>query len=204
MDMRMPVMDGIEATRRIRDPKSSVLDHGIPILAMTANVQQSDRQTCIEAGMNGFIPKPVSPIALRAALEELLPAMRANIALATQEAHSLPPDARLAPVFNRTEMMERAMGDEQLAAEILDAFFQDTPHQIKELKELLENGDAQACGRQAHSIKGAAANVGGERLRQVALEMEKAGDAGDLNAIAARVDSLESSFLEFREEAVLR
>ncbi len=96
------------------------------------------------------------------------------------------------------------MGDEQLATEILNAFFQDTPRQIEELRVLLENGEAQACGRQAHSIKGAAANVGGERLRQVALEMEKAGDAGDLNAVAAGMDGLEASFLEFQAEAVLR
>jgi HPt (histidine-containing phosphotransfer) domain-containing protein len=94
------------------------------------------------------------------------------------------------------------MGDQRLAAEILNAFFDDMPRQIEKLNDLLKNGDAQTCGRQAHSIKGAAAHVGGERLRQVALEMEKAGDAGDLNAIAARMDSLESRFLELRAEAL--
>jgi len=93
MDMRMPVMDGIEATRRIRDPKSSVLDHAIPIVAMTANVQQSDRTTCIDAGMNGFISKPVSPIALRTALGEWLPALQASISPATGNVLSPSPDA---------------------------------------------------------------------------------------------------------------
>jgi CheY-like chemotaxis protein len=74
MDMRMPEMDGVEATRRIRNPNSAVLNRQIPILAMTANVQQSDQSTCIEAGMNGFISKPIVPSEVRAALERWLPA----------------------------------------------------------------------------------------------------------------------------------
>lgn len=72
MDVRMPVMDGIEAARRIRNPQSSVLNHSVPIIAMTANVQKSDEDRCTGAGMNGFIPKPVSVKALREALEKFL------------------------------------------------------------------------------------------------------------------------------------
>jgi len=204
MDIRMPVMDGIEATRRIRDPKSCVMNHQIPILAMTANVQHSDRAKCIDVGMNGFVPKPISPIALHAALEQWLPGLpgkshpeEVSVALPTL-------DASLAPVFNRSGMLERAMGDQKLAAEILNAFLEDMPLQMDKLRELLRNGEVKSCGIQAHSIKGAAANIGGERLSQVALEMEQAGDAGDLNAIAARMDSLESRFVELREEAISR
>ena len=70
----MPVMDGIEATRRIREPNSTVLNRDIPIVAMTANVQPADQKRCLDEGMNGFIPKPVSPDAVFAALETWLPA----------------------------------------------------------------------------------------------------------------------------------
>jgi PAS domain S-box-containing protein len=73
MDMRMPEMDGVEATRRIRDPHSAVLNHEIPIIAMTANVQQSDRDACLQAGMNDFVTKPISPAEVRRVVEQWLP-----------------------------------------------------------------------------------------------------------------------------------
>ena len=72
MDMSMPEMDGIEATLCIRSPQSAVLNHNLPIIAMTASVQQSDRDRCLQAGMNGFMAKPVKPVELRAVLEEWL------------------------------------------------------------------------------------------------------------------------------------
>ena len=73
MDVQMPVMDGLEATRRIRNPHSAVLNHQIPIIAMTAGVMQEDRDRCLNAGMNDYVTKPVSPQALAEALEEWLP-----------------------------------------------------------------------------------------------------------------------------------
>jgi CheY-like chemotaxis protein len=76
MDVRMPVMDGLEATRQIRNPQSGVLNHAIPVIAMTANAMVSDRQRCLEAGMLGFVAKPVSLDTLREALEQWLPVPR--------------------------------------------------------------------------------------------------------------------------------
>ena len=72
MDIQMPEMDGLEATRIIRDPRSTVLDHQIPVIAMTAAAMQDDRERCLEAGMNGYISKPVSPLALVEALNSCL------------------------------------------------------------------------------------------------------------------------------------
>ena len=69
----MPVMDGIEATRQIRNPQSAVLDHLIPIIALTANAMQSDRQNCLASGMNDFVPKPIVQGVLRDALQKWLP-----------------------------------------------------------------------------------------------------------------------------------
>jgi PAS domain S-box-containing protein len=73
MDMQMPVMDGLEATRIIRDPNSAVLNHQIPVIAMTAAAMQGDRERCVEAGMNGYVTKPVSPQSLVEALDAWLP-----------------------------------------------------------------------------------------------------------------------------------
>jgi CheY-like chemotaxis protein len=68
MDVRMPVMDGLEATRQIRSLASAVRDHAIPVVAMTANAIGSDRERCLAAGMNDFLAKPVLPEALRETL----------------------------------------------------------------------------------------------------------------------------------------
>ena len=76
MDCQMPVMDGYQATVQIRDPQSKVTDHAIPIIAMTANAMQGDRDLCIEAGMDDYLAKPVDPAKLRGALERWLPARK--------------------------------------------------------------------------------------------------------------------------------
>jgi PAS domain S-box-containing protein len=201
MDMRMPVMDGIEATKRIRDPQSMVLNHKIPILAMTANIQQSDQERCLEAGMNGFIPKPVSPESMRAALEQWLPDCRESFSCPTEKVKVLLPPSHLTQtmVFNPTELLERMMGDKSLVTAVMKAFLEDTPRQIQALKEMLEIGNARASGRLAHSIQGAAAYVGGKHLREVALEMEKDANSGDLYTASARMHSLELHFAEIQE-----
>jgi two-component system sensor histidine kinase/response regulator len=73
MDLQMPEMDGLEACRVIRDPRSAVHNHQIPIIAMTAAAMQGDRERCLEAGMNGYLTKPISPQTLVEALNAWLP-----------------------------------------------------------------------------------------------------------------------------------
>ena len=68
MDCQMPVMDGFTATRRLRDPTSTVLDHHVPVIALTANALQGDREACLAAGMDDFLPKPLEATALLAIL----------------------------------------------------------------------------------------------------------------------------------------
>jgi HPt (histidine-containing phosphotransfer) domain-containing protein len=107
---------------------------------------------------------------------------------------SVPAQEPEALVFDRAGMMTRVMEDEGLANEIVAAFLEDIPQQIAALRRFLEAGDAQGAGRQAHAIKGASATVGGERLRAVASEMEKAGQAGDLTAVAGHLAELDAQF----------
>ena len=103
------------------------------------------------------------------------------------------------PVFDRDGMLRRLMDDHDLVSTIMDVFLEDLPQQIETLKCLLERGDASGVGSTAHSIKGAAGNVGGERLRRSALAIEKAADAGDLRSAAGCLADLELQFACLKE-----
>jgi CheY-like chemotaxis protein/HPt (histidine-containing phosphotransfer) domain-containing protein len=199
MDMRMPVMDGIEAARQIRDPRSKVLNHDIPIIALTANAMRSDRDGCLAAGMNDFVPKPIMMGALRDALSRWL--RTGDAAIPTADRQVVPPttaeEATL--IFDREGVLGRLEGDNELAQIVFAAFVEDIPSQIRALKDLVKSGDAPGAARQAHSIRGAAANVGGERLRALASEMETAADAGDLHFIKVRMDELELQFRRLKD-----
>ena len=197
MDVQMPEMDGLEATRNIRDPQSAVLNHAIPIIAMTAHAMQGDLERCMEAGMNDYLTKPVDPQALSEALDKWLPKETAPVA---PERTALISAKKLeAPVFDRAGMMARMMDDEVLAKEVVEAFLNDIPRQIGTLQGCLEAGDAPGAERQAHTIKGASANVGGEALRAVAFEMEKAARAGDLEAANVRMAELKTQFEKLKQ-----
>jgi PAS domain S-box-containing protein len=206
MDVQMPEMDGLEATRLIRDPRSAVQRHEIPIIAMTAHAMQGDRERCLEAGMNDYVTKPVSAQALADALERWLPRDDGEI---PAHAPAGPPAAAPAkaegtdaPVFDRAGMMARLMDDEDLARNVVDGFLEDVPRQIEALRTNLRAGDAPGALRQAHTIKGASATVGGEAMRAVAFEMEKAAIAGDFEAVAAHLPDLESQLARLKEAMI--
>jgi len=103
--------------------------------------------------------------------------------------------ARHLPViFDRAGMMARLMDDNHLARMVVESFLGDIPLQIDLLKGYLETGDDPRVEHQAHTIKGASANVGGDRLQSVAHLMEKAAKAGDFNAVRRYIPELESQF----------
>jgi PAS domain S-box-containing protein len=212
MDVQMPKMDGLEATALIRDPQSAVQNHSIPIVAMTAHAMQGDRDRCLKAGMNDYVTKPISPDALAEALARWLPGdeatrpvdvpARATRALAAPAGArpSLGPKADTdAPVFDRAGLLARLMDDEDLARMVARGFIEDLPRQIEALRNYLDAGDAEGAVRQAHTIKGASANVGGEALRAEALRIERAAQATDLTAAVAGLADLESSFERLKE-----
>jgi PAS domain S-box-containing protein len=209
MDVQMPVMDGMEATRRIREKEkgksdqaarrceSQAVNFHIPIIAMTAHAMQGDREQCLAAGMNDYVSKPVSPQALTDCLKKWLPIDNSADEW-MEKAHDLEKsrEAKVAesPVWDRSEMLELLMDDEDLVKTITESFLSDIPGQIQALKAFLQAGDVSGVERQAHTIKGASANVGGERLRAVAFEIEKAARAQNLTAAGAHMADLEMQF----------
>jgi signal transduction histidine kinase/CheY-like chemotaxis protein/HPt (histidine-containing phosphotransfer) domain-containing protein len=201
MDIRMPVTDGFEATRQIRSPHSAVLNHSIPIIAMTANALPADREQCLEAGMAGMVVKPVSLQALRAALEQWLPVAQSRSSDETDHPVTQTLPEVSSPVFDMEGVLERLMGDRDLAWAVIDGFLGDNHSQIQELQDFLSRGDVDGSRRQAHSIRGAAATVGAERLLMTALAMEQAAQTGDLRSVEKAMEELKADFLEF-ESAV--
>ena len=190
MDVQMPVMDGIEATRHIRSPESAIPNCRIPIIAMTAHAMQGDRERCLEAGMNDYVPKPVTPQALAEGLAKWLPGVEHE-----PEAEKVRETKTVEqPIWDKAGLLERLMDDRDLAKTIMEAFLDDIPQQIQALKRNLEARNMPGAESQAHNIRGASASVGGEALREVAFAMERAAKAGDLGAAGAGMSEMEVQF----------
>jgi CheY-like chemotaxis protein/HPt (histidine-containing phosphotransfer) domain-containing protein len=198
MDVQMPVMDGFETTRQIRSPNSAVRNHEIPIIAMTAHALHGDRERCLESGMNDYLSKPLSANDLSEVLGRRMPEANHEPGV-LREIEALLPASASPMVFDRDGMLDRLMNDENLSNRVVDAFLEDIPGQIETLRRCLQHSDAAGAARQAHLLKGAAANVGGEALRAVAIDLEIAGNLGNLNSIAAHIDDLDRQFLRLRE-----
>ena len=205
MDVHMPIMDGLEATRQIRDLQSTVLNHQIPIVAMTASAMSGDRERCLQAGMNEYVTKPVSPRAMAEALDKWLikdpEGIMTNRTSGLREETIADSDqVQEVAVFDRAGLMARLMDDEDMARVLVKGFLEDFPGEFSALKEYLEAGDATGARYKAHSIKGAAANVSAEVLRAVAYKMEMDGAAGNLDTIKASMTELQTQFCLLKQE----
>jgi PAS domain S-box-containing protein len=172
MDCAMPVMDGFEATRRVR-----ALNPALPIIALTADAMSGDRERCLSQGMNDYLAKPVDLEQLAETLRKWLPRSRA-----CDEAFSEPPAEKpLDAVFDPQPLLRRLMGDRQLAGIIVKGFLNDVPYQLNNLRKRLAESDGPGVRLQAHALKGAAATVSAASLRAAALEMERSAAAGRLD-----------------------
>ena len=204
MDVQMPEMDGMEATRVARSASGGILKPDVPIIAITAHAMQGDREACLRAGMNDYLAKPVSPAALSRLLEKWLDgpdtAPGLNQARSAAADPSRLPESGAAsvedalPAFDEDALLDRLDGDRDLATGIVGQFLEDIPKQIARLRGFLDSGDIKAAGMQAHTIKGAASAVSGEALTNIAFAMEKACKAGDLESATFMLGELQSQF----------
>jgi CheY-like chemotaxis protein/HPt (histidine-containing phosphotransfer) domain-containing protein len=202
MDCQMPEMDGYEAARRIRAAESKVINRHIPIIAMTAHALKGDREKCLEAGMDDYLPKPVQPKQVAEVLERWLKKKDAeeNLRSRNEGDHS---DRMLSKeetkaVFNEEELLERLSGDHALIDLVLTGFMEDVPRQIEKLRKELSLCNPSGIRHQAHSIKGAAANVAAGNLRDAALALEKIEEDKYPDEAGGMISRLEKEFAQLK------
>ena len=174
MDVEMPEMNGLEATRLIRKTEQESGQH-IPVLAMTAYAMKEDRQRCLEAGMDAYLSKPVN-------LDELHKIIRD---------FSSVKDTRPA-IVDIEAALKFVGGDRDILKEVVHVFLdEDYPEQLKRLKDGIGQHDAQTVKAAAHSIKGAVRSLGGTAPGSIALKLEEMGRNNDLAKAEAAVQELE-------------
>jgi len=202
MDVQMPELDGLAATRAIRELAGC---EDLPILALTANAYEEDRLACRAAGMNDFVAKPVQPSALYAILAKWIPGEAATISatVASPRANDAPDlQVQLAaiPGLDLTAGLEMAMGKLPTYLRLLRMFLEGHADDAELLATHLAQGDRDAACRVAHSLKGAAGNIGAVRLRLAAQDMLDAlrsdADAAAAPTHMARLSELHRGLLQ--------
>lgn len=195
MDMQMPEMDGLEATRQLRRKWQD--EQGARIIAMTANAMQGDRELCMAAGMNDYVSKPIR-------VKELVEALyrcgsnssvpeRTNEAAVQEEFREIVSNDGVLDEQKIDEL--RAMvGGQKSLIELIDAFLDDTPQLITELQMGLEHMDTKTLTRAAHSLKSNSADFGAFHLNGLCKDLESMGRTGSLDGAAPLVALAQSEF----------
>jgi two-component system sensor histidine kinase/response regulator len=192
MDCHMPVLDGFEATQRIR----ALPGGDVPIIAMTAAVMAEDRQRCLEAGMNDYLSKPVQKAELERMLDKWVaePAPDDEHKSVEGELHVTDAEPVLDPDVITSLRELGGADDPELLAELVNLFLSDVPERMRLLSEAVEKGDPRVLEREAHALKSSAANLGALGLSALFREIESAGRVQDLARAQALVARSQGEF----------
>jgi CheY-like chemotaxis protein len=205
MDMQMPEMDGLEATRQIRRRWPS--DAQPYIIAMTANVMKEDQEACFEAGMDDYLSKPIR-------VEELVGALRRYHPFAEpvqdsgepvapgESFESTSPESTPQAISPGAELDRVALdkllalvgGEQALLGELIDSFLQETPHLLAALRKCVDEGNAAGLRQAAHPLKSSSRDFGATQLSEWARELEEMGKTGTLDGAKALVDLVEAEY----------
>lgn len=194
MDVQMPEMDGLEATRRFRDREKAAGGH-MPIIAMTAYAMKGDKERCLEAGMDGYISKPISGQELYETIEHVMHSLE-------QDFQPVAISPKQAAVLDKTAILDRVGGDTELLREIVALFLEDCPRLLSEIRDAFQQGDTQRLEKSAHTLKGSVSNFAAGAAVQAALKLETIGRSRDLTEAPTAIMQLEKEIDLVREELV--
>ena len=203
MDVQMPEMDGLEATRQIRDresagrsfrvPRSDFRIRRVPIIAMTAHAMKGDRERCLATGMDGYVSKPIRP-------DELLEAIESLVAEESDSEEATAGDGRGEVNFDRDRALGVVGGDAELLDELVSLFLGDYPRLVSEIEQTISNGDAQGLMRAAHTLKGTIGTFGTKGAFNAALKLETIGRDGNLQGADTVFAHLQEELLNLEQQ----
>ncbi|WP_312510693.1 response regulator [Massilia sp.] len=230
MDCQMPVMDGFAATSEIRRHEREMgRARTLPVIAITANALQGDREACLAAGMNDYLSKPFTQQQLAAVMRrwvalplpaaaparspideiavEVAPAMPVSSSpVAAARPQPAPPSAtqavQLDPVNRNALDNIRALSRDSgdaLVHKVVTAYMGDTPRHLHALRQALGGMDPESVRRVAHSLKSSSANIGAARLATLCRELEQLGRAGSVDGAAPLLYDMEREFVSVRQ-----
>ena len=205
MDVQMPEMDGYEATKEIRRRESEGSDHRTPIIAMTANAMEGDREKAMEIGMDDYLSKPVRQEQLAGVLERWICSQRTAEDTPRKEQQGAA-DGESAAGYRALDPAVLAGLEEfeddgsSIVAEIAGIFLEDTSGRIEDLREAVESGSSQDVRQVAHTLKGSSGNMGARRMQEISSKLQAVGESGDLAKAYVLLEQLEAEFGRVRPE----
>ncbi|WP_415903523.1 response regulator [Neptuniibacter sp. QD29_5] len=168
MDCQMPVMDGYEASRAIRQDK---MFKELPIIAMTANAMAGDREKCLQAGMSDYISKPINADRLIQALNHWLPNGKTSISNEEQSRHDI---KYKQPVWDHDNALKRLMMNDKLLVKVLEAYLQNSAKLIENTQQAFRDQNWEELRQHAHNLKGMALNLSAPQLNGICKKIEEA------------------------------
>ncbi|NBC29228.1 MAG: response regulator [Spirochaetes bacterium] len=194
MDVRLPGIDGIETSRRIRSQESRVLNHSVPIIALTAYASDEDQATCITAGMDDYLSKPLD-------IDAFLDLVRRYVKSEGSGPGESPPDTRTTgyPLFDSDQLLDQLGGDAQLAQTAVSTFLGLWDRKHNRLVAAAEKDDLHEAHSLAHSLAGAAGNVTAVALQSVLREVESAAGNGNSRQVSELLAQLDDLAAQTRE-----
>ncbi len=197
MDVQMPLMDGLDATRHIRNEESSILDQNIPVIAMTAHAMAGDKERCLEAGMNDYISKPFSLAELRKLIEkwtrilsEDVPGHEPSVEEGKISTEKI--------VFDSEILMEKTMNDADLAKHLVSITLKDIPDQFNNLKTAINENKKNDAENYIHTLKSSSANVGALAFHETIRKIEELCNENKLEKSRTLIPELEKELELFR------
>jgi CheY-like chemotaxis protein len=201
MDVQMPGMDGLSATCRIREGEGPS-GRRLPIIALTAHAMEEHHNQCREAGMDGYLTKPLDTRDLDRVLTEVLRGVNWRVDTPAEPARpnhgKLDTQPADDPVLDRTEGLVHTGGDDALLDHLLRLYVEDLPKLLNEATTALQTADVDWLRRTAHTIKGSSSVVGAVGIQAVALRLESAAKQKDLAGASPLLEELQSSVTRLR------